>query len=262
LTLPFEAFLGISTDQLLSLALIYTASYFIKGAFGFGQVTPIILLSAWVIEPHYGILLALVTSAAAQVQFVPEALRHGSWQIARPLLVANFAGATIGIWIFGSLEPQVLMLILGLSLSMLIAADVFKLLSTLSKHVDLRSRAVTLSLSGFAGVITGVTGAGGFFFIALYLKQVSANARAFRATTFMVTGLMVAWRTMILALSGFITTQLLIDAAVLLPCVVLGSRIGSRFFSSLKGERFFRGIQALLVFVALTVIWKAARGPG
>jgi uncharacterized protein len=262
LTLPFEPLGGISTGELATLALIYTASYFIKGAFGFGQLTPIILLSAWIVEPHYGVLLALVTSAAAQIQFVPEAIRNGNWGIARPLLVGNFAGAAVGIWIFGNLDPAVLMLVLGAALGTLIAADVLQLFERLGKRVDLRSREVTLSLSGIAGMITGVTGAGGFFFMALYLKQVTTHVREFRATTLMVTALMVAWRTIVLAASGFITPQLLVDGITLLPCVVLGSWVGTRCFSVMTAGRFYRGIQALLIFVSLTVIWRALSGIG
>jgi uncharacterized membrane protein YfcA len=253
---------GLTINSLMILALIYTGSYFIKGAFGFGQLTPIILLSTWVIEPHHGVLLALMTSAFAQVQFVPDALKNGDWSIAKTLIVANFIGSAIGIWIFGNLDSSWLMLILGISLGILVLADVMNALAKLATLIDIRSPKITFGLSGFSGLLTGVTGAGGFFFLALYLRFTCPTPRTFRGTTLMITALMVAWRTFLLILSGFITSQILFEATLLIPFIFIGSRMGMSFHTHLNSNLFFRGVQLLLVFVAASVILKALQEQG
>ena len=53
-------------------------------------MAPAIVFSSMVIEPHYAVLLALVTACYCKFQIFPFALRHGDWKVARPMFLAGF----------------------------------------------------------------------------------------------------------------------------------------------------------------------------
>ena len=100
--MPFHRLDGVGVALLV---LIYGATATIRGAFGFGAIAPAIVFSSLIIEPHYAILLALVTGCYCQFQIFPFGLRHGDWKIARPMYLAGFAAIIVGVFVFKELEP-------------------------------------------------------------------------------------------------------------------------------------------------------------
>ncbi len=56
--MPFQSLDG---ETIFLLVVSYLATAVIRGAFGFGAIAPAIVFSSLIIEPHYAILLALVT---------------------------------------------------------------------------------------------------------------------------------------------------------------------------------------------------------
>ena len=128
---------------------------------GLGALTPVILFGSFIVRPHHSVLLALTANALSQVQFIPQAIRDGEWKIARKVIGANFAGAVVGIWIFGRLDEGWMTLALGAMLGLLSLLDQSNRASQLIGRIKLDSRFVILSLSGAAGLLSGVTGAGG-----------------------------------------------------------------------------------------------------
>ena len=239
---------------------VYFFGFFVKGAFGLGSLTPTVLFGAWVLDPHHAVVLALVSNAFTQVQFVPEGIRRGDRKITRQILLANYAAAAIGIWIFGRLEGTWLTLVLGLALGAVAIADVGNAFSRLSTRIDLRAPLLIYTLSAAAGLITGVTGAGGLFFVAVYLKLACPDPRVFRATAFLLSMLMVGWRVLLLALAGFVTLQVVLECTILLPPMVLGGFAGTRLFRYLPRERYYQGFQLVLIGAAASLIWKGFGG--
>ena len=126
-----------SSNGVLVLVLVYFLSFFIKGAVGVGSLSPVILLSTFLLGPHRAVLLGLTTNALSQIQFVPQGIRDGDWKIARRVIIANYIGAAVGVWIFGRLDSTWLTLILGAALGLVAAAEQWKLLALLSERVDL-----------------------------------------------------------------------------------------------------------------------------
>lgn len=232
---------------------VYLAAYFVKGAFGFGQLTPAILASALLLQPHHAVLLTSATSAVAQTQFISTGWRQGDHALARPMIISNIVGATVGIWIFGRIDASALSIVLGVGLGLIVAADMFGILDRLVRMVDLRSFALVHGLSFIAGVLTGVTGAGGVFLMAIYLKAATPDARSFRATALLITAVIVAYCTVVLALGGYFTVALILETAVLLPFIFAGAWLGARLFGRLDDRLFFRLLN-LLVLVCATLV--------
>lgn len=253
-------FEGFSAVQLAGLGLVFFASYFLKGAFGFGSLTPAILFASWIIEPHHAVLLAMLANCASQVQFIPEGVRHGSWPIVRTLLAANFVGAAIGIAIFSNLDGRGLTLALGIALGLVVLCDVLKLPEKLGEHVDVRGRVAGWLIAAFSGLVSGLTGAGGLFFMAYYVRLSSNDPRSFRATTLLLSSIIVAFRTAVLAYAGFVNPQLLLETLCLAPFYVTGGWIGTVLFGRLSPKHFFMGIQVLLLMASAGLVYKSLGG--
>ena len=251
-----SAFDGIAPAGLAGLAAIYFLSYFIKGVVGFGALTPAILFGSFLIPPHHAVLLALMANATSQLQFIPEGLRHGDRRVILRYAPAYLGGVALGVVLFAHLDAKWLTLVLGLSIAALMAAELMRLPESAGRFIDLRSPLIGNGLAAASGTLTGVTGAGGLFFMVALLKLSGLTARTFRATTFLLSAFSILWRTVLLAFGGFITASLVVESVLLLPLVVLGGVAGSRLFHRLPAHVFFTCVQALLLAGALGLVWQ------
>ena len=75
----------------------------------------------------------------------------------------------------------------------------------------------------------------------------------------MIGGISMMTRILMLSAAGLITLELLMDALALVPVVVLGTVVGTRFFRRADSERFFAALQWLLLTSAALLV---ARGVG
>ncbi len=63
-------------------------------------------------------------------------------------------------------------------------------------------------------------------------------------------------RILFIAIAGLISLRLLVEAAILLPVVFLGTWAGTRFFQASSPERFYAALQLLLFFAAIALVGK------
>jgi uncharacterized membrane protein YfcA len=111
-------------------------------------------------------------------------------------------------------------------------------------------------MSILSGVVSGVTGAGGLFFVAIYVKHICPTPQAYRGTVFLLSMLVVFWRTGVLVISGFIDTTLLIEGSLLVPVIVMGGVVGSWFYRKLSVRGFFLFFQFIVLFGAINLLWR------
>ena len=253
---------GVPAASVAALFGFYMVSFFVKGAIGFGNLSMIILSGALVLPAHHAILLAVTVSAMSQVQFVAPALRDGDWRITRPVIVSYFIAAAIGVWIFGHLESEWLQVVLGLALGVVLVLDMTDGLARLATRFDLRAPRVLYPFSAASGLISGVTGGGGMFFIALYVKRFAPDPKTFRGTILQLGILLTGWRAVLLVAGGFITLEVFAEAVILMPFAFGGGYLGTRFYRSLPTRRFYQVVQAVLLFAAVTLAWKGLRMMG
>jgi len=176
--------------------------------------------------------------------------------VVRQVVVANAAGAAIGIWIFGRTEPDLLGIMLGLLLGGIVVLDWGGFVERIGTRLDLRSPAMVWSLSGLSGLISGVTGAGGLLFLALYLRMVCRDRTTLRGTIILLSTVAVLWRALVLALSGFIDRTLLIEGALLATVVLLGGFCGTLLFRRMGDGLFTLGLRAVILVGAFGLIWN------
>lgn len=249
--IPFE---GVPFWAISCVFVAHFLGFFIRGAFGFGSNMPIILLTAWLLEPHHAILLVVFTAAAAQVHLFPQGFRSADWQVTKPLIVGMLFGTALGTWLFTILAANWLLLLMGVLITLTVAMDRLHLLERMPQFIDLRARMVTSSLAFFSGTVGPVSGGGGLYFLVVYLKLACKTAASLRGTNLILSGFFILCRVLLLLPTGLITSQLLVEAALLLPAVFLGTWAGTRLFHKTEPRRFYDALQILLLLAAVALM--------
>jgi uncharacterized membrane protein YfcA len=240
----------------LAIAAIYFIAFTARGALGFGAVAPVVIITSLLIEPHHAVLLALVAGTLPQIQMLPEGIRDGDWQIARPVLATMIFAIPAGIWVFANMNTDWFTLVLGATLSILILADLTKLLERALRGVDLRGPLTASSLAMVTGFLNGMAGAGGVVTLAVYLKHACRNHVSLRGTLVLIGTAMLCWRFTATGMAGLITLKLITEALVLVPIVYLGVWLGTRYFRSVTPERYHRLLQMVILLSALGLVIK------
>jgi uncharacterized membrane protein YfcA len=238
------------------LVLIYLATAVIRGAFGFGAVAPAIVFTSFVVEPHYAILLSLVTACYCQFQIFPFALRHGDWKVAKPMFVSGFIALTLGVFVFKSLEAGWLTICLGIVMAGIVVLDRYEIMERLARSIDLRSTATAFTLSSAAGLITGIAGGGGMYLYSIYLKFACPTPALLRGTSILMGAIFIYWRLIAAAVMGLISLRLMIEALIMVPPSLIGGWAGIHFFRRADAKRFYGAFQLVLFLGAAILLWK------
>jgi len=250
----FSPFVGIPIWAIICVFLAHFLGFFIRGAFGFGSNMPIVLLTAWLLEPHHAILLVVFTAATAQIHLFPQGFGTADWKVTKPLIIGMFLGTALGTWLFTILAAEWLLLLMGILITLVVAMDRFRLLEWTTQFVDLRARIITSSLALFSGTVGTVSGGGGLYFLVVYLKLACRTAESLRGTNLILSGFFILSRVLLLLPTGLITLQLLVEAALLLPAVFLGTWAGTRMFHKMEPRSFYGALQFLLLLAAIALM--------
>lgn len=250
---PFAEMTGAAIAALVA---IYFLAYFIRGMLGFGSATPAVLFGAWLLPPHDAILLALVTSVYAQVQLLPQGFRHGDLAIVKPLIAGSVVSIVIGVWIFATLKAAWLTIVLGLLLGVSVAGEMTGVAERLTGRLDLRRFSVPFALATFGGLMGAIAGAGGVYFLSVYLRWAAPRPVVFRATNILFSAFTGLWRGAVALAGGLISSALAIEAALLMPVILLGGWSGGKLSARLTAKRYFRVYRMLLLAAAVSLIWK------
>jgi uncharacterized membrane protein YfcA len=241
---------------LLMLALIYFTAFFIKGLFGAGSMPPLIIFGAWILEPHESVIVAVITNAITQFQFMTDMRREADWKIARPLALSFACFVILGVWIFSKLSGSELTIALGIGLGGTIAAEHFGLLTRLAARLRTSKWTVGLWVGGVAGLLAGATGAGGIVLLSLFIKMILVKPAAIRATVLLIATVALVWRVIVFGVGGFITIQFLLESLLLLPVAIFGAFLGSKSFYVMRDDRFPRFFTLILMVAAASLLWR------
>lgn len=251
-----EPFKGLSLAAILGVVSIYLVTFGIRGAIGFGALAPAVVFSSWLLPPHHAVLLALITATISQIQLLPMGIRYGDWQVSRPIMVAMAITISLGVWLFVRLSTHWFSLVLGIVMSIIVVLDFTKVLHKAASRINIRSFAVSFSLSAIAGLFSGLAGAGGMMMLAVYLKQACRDHVSLRATAALLGTLLVFWRLGAVAVAGLLTRKLITEGIMVLPAVYFGVWLGSRYFRSATPKRYYQLYQFMLLLSAVGLVIK------
>jgi uncharacterized protein len=251
-----DPFTGLTAWAVAGVVAAHAFGCFIRGAFGFGSNVPIVIITTFLLGPHHAILLALLTTFVAQINLIPQGLRAADWQVARPLIAGLVAGTAFGTWLFTVISADWLVLVLGVLLTLILLMDTLHLVQRLTAHIDLRSKRLAAGFSLVGGTIGGLSGAGAFYFLVVYMKQACGSAQALRGTNVVLSMVVMCMRMTVVVAAGLITPSLIAEGLLLTPVVFAAAWYGAHVFHTSTPERFYAALQVLLFAGALALVLR------
>lgn len=258
--LGVSIFANLSSLQIAGLAGVYFIAFLLKGVFGYGAVSMMVVGAALIIPPHHAVVLAAVANFYTQIQLIPRSLRDGDRKVAGKLIVWTLPSVVLGVWLFASLEARWLSLAIGLFILFLVISEAFGLMGRIAPLVQRRTAVAGPIASVTAGLIAGFLGAGAMVFISIYVRMLCAEKLLFRGTMIMVGTIFIIWRFIVLTVGGLVGIPVLVEAAILAPIGFAAAHLGSMLVNILPNALFFRLYQAILILAALMLVRQSLIG--
>jgi uncharacterized protein len=249
-----QPYLGL---PLLSVLIIFAtnfAAFLARGAIGIGAVAATVSVTAWLMPAQDAVILTLLGATLPQLPLMGEGVRDSDWHVSRPLLAGLAIGIAAGVWGFARMSSEAFVLVLGICMTLIVVLDLTGLVERLVPIMNLRSVRVAFVLALAAGLLAGLSGAGGLILVSVYLRHACRNHIALRGTMIMLGSMILIWRTIVTAFSGLVTVQLLSEALLLQPAVYGGVWVGRRFFRGMSPKAFAWLFQITLLVSALGLL--------
>jgi uncharacterized protein len=248
-----ELYPVLETHSIYSLIMaggIIGSAYTIRGITGFGSGLIAIPLLALFMPLTTAVPLIVLLDYVASAS---QGLTHRKaiqWKDLLPLLPFSLLGVILALFLFQSLEMQ--LLIHGFAVFLLLFA-IYSLLTFTPKSRPSVLWAIPGGMLG--GLIGTLFGTGGPFYV-VYLKLLGLQKNSFRATfamIFLIDGL---GRISGYLLTGFLDLNQILLTALALPVMAIGMYLGTRIHTKLSQLVFQRGISILLIFSSLSLLLK------
>lgn len=239
-------------DTLPYLIIIMLLAGFIQGFSGFGSVLLSLPLLALFLDIKTAIPLVALMGVMLTIFLLIPLWKDLEWSRIWPLLLGALPGVPIGIFILKSLNSRLLLTFLGL---ILVCYALYSLLFKVA------GRGLNIRWAYFSGFLAGCFG--GAFSAAgppviVYVSVQSWRKELIKSTLqgfFLVSGLMVIIGQ---AMTGLITSQVLVLFLYSLAPLALGTYTGHFFFGKIREETYRRVILVLLLCLGIFTIWNAA----
>ena len=229
-------------------------AFLARGAIGIGAVAATVSVTAWLMPAQDAVILTLLGATLPQLPLMREGWRDSDWQVSRPILVGLTISIAAGVWGFSRLSSDAFVLVLGICMTLIVLFDLTGIVERLVPLMNLRSVWVAFGLSLAAGLLAGLSGAGGLILISVYLRHACRTHIALRATMIVLGGMILLWRTLVTAMTGLVTLQLVSEALLLQPAVYGGVWVGQHFFRGLSPKAFTWLFQIVLLVSALGLL--------
>ena len=253
---PYTPFAGISDGAIIVVFAASFVGFFSRGLFGFGSNMLIIIVITWILGPHHAILLTVLTTSVAQLHLFPQGIKTADWKLARTLIFGQIIGIAGATWVFISLKADWLTLLLGLLVALNVLMDRYQLLTRLGRYIDMHGTATVSGLAVSSGMLGTLSGGGGIYILIPYLKLSCGDSPTLRGTAIALSGFFIYARLAALAIAGAFAPHMLVETALILPAVFLGTWSGTWLFRAISAERFYGFLQFFLIAAAMALIGR------
>jgi uncharacterized protein len=237
---------------LATIPLIVLVAYVIFGATGFGSSIVAVPLLAHAFPLAFAVPLITTLDVFAATGSAVRQRRHVAWPVFVRLLPAMLLGIAIGGTLLLNLPRTPAIFALGVFVS---AYGSYVLLGPRKLHHAPGWVAWPVGLAG--GVFSVLFGTGGPIYMVFLSARIGDKA-ALRATSVLVVSVSVWIRFALFIGTGLLLqTQLLVLAAVMLPVMAIGLKLGNRLHHALSSAGVLRLIAGLLVINGASLVVRA-----
>ena len=230
--------------------LILVTAYTFRGVTGFGSGLIAIPLLVLILPISIVIPMMVLLDFIASVSHSIKHREVAQWKIIYPLLPFTVIGVMIALFIFKTVDTNLLVKSLGVFILL------FALYSLISPKPHKQGSKLWVAPAGvFGGLVGTLFGTGGPFYV-IYLQLRHLDKAAFRATVatiFMIDG---GIRVGGFALSGFFIHETLLLAALGLPIMGLAMAIGGHIHTNISQATFHRAVGVLLLGSGVALLLK------
>ena len=241
---------SLSLLQLFSALGILVVAYVVRGITGFGSgliAIPLLalMLPLPIVVPMVGLLDYL-----ASVGHGVHHRRQIRWREILPLLPFTLAGVVFALYIFKTVDTELLVKVLGVFVLLYAAYSLFA-----REPEGGGSKLWAGPAGGLGGMVGTLFGTGGPFYV-IYLHFRGLDKIAFRATIAVVFLLDGASRLVGYTLSGFYTRDTLVLVAAGLPVMVIAMYAGGHIHTRITPAQFRRAIALVLVGAGIALLLR------
>lgn len=224
---------GLSIWELVAITAAFVASGLVRGfngGAGANFITAPVL--ALIIGPREGVPIIILLNLISNIQVMPGALPHTNWRRMLPVGIASIVMAPVGAWILIAIEEELMRRIVAAT-SIVLSL----ILLTGWRYRGPRGLPIRIGVGGLGGLVTGSVSMGGPP-VFLYLLSGPGSAASQRAD-FLAFGMMVQLGAIVsFAVSGLITLDLILLAAILFVPFTLACWAGMRLFAKASDAQF------------------------
>jgi len=229
------------------------AAGLVNGLTGFGTAITALPIWLYVIPPAAASTLAIICAMVAQLQTLPMIWRHIRWRLALPLVVPGIIGVPIGTLLLPLIEPKVFKL--GVA-GFLIAYSAYAL-ARRGKIGTAHGGVAVDGVVGFGGgVLGGLAGVPGVLPIVWTdFRGWSKEQRRGVVQTFNLATVSCALAAH--ALTGLLTRQVALQAAIALPGSIAGVWLGAFAYRRLADHNYQRAVMLFLLASGVMLLWAS-----
>ncbi|NNF95392.1 MAG: sulfite exporter TauE/SafE family protein [Halobacteria archaeon] len=230
--------------------LILITAYTFRGVTGFGSGLIAIPLLVLILPISIVVPMIILLDYTASVSHSIKHREATQWNTIFPLLPFTLAGVLFALFIFKTVDTNLLVKTLGV---MVLLFALYNLISLTPHRQGGKLWAVPAGL--FGGLVGTLFGTGGPFYV-IYLQLRHLDKTAFRATIasiFMIDG---GIRIGGFVLSGFFIQETLLLAALGLPIMFLAMYLGGHIHTNISQTTFHRAIGVLLLGSGAALLLK------
>lgn len=225
----------------------------VNGLTGFGTAITVLGIWLYAIPPTVAATLAIICSIASQLQTLPMIWRHIHWGRVIAFAAPGVFGVPIGTYILPHVEPKDFKVGIGV---FLIAYSGHVLARQVEHKIAWGGRGADAVVGFIGGIFGGLAGLSGAFPVVWTdLRGWTREQKRSLIQMFNITILSLALVSH--AVSGFITRDLLLAAAVALPGTIVGAQLGAFIYRRLADHSYQRVIMMLLLISGIVLIWTS-----
>jgi uncharacterized membrane protein YfcA len=229
------------------------AGGFVNGLTGFGTALTALGFWLYVLSPTTASSLVIACSCVSQLQTLPMIWPTIRWRVVLPFVLPGVLGVPLGTLLLPHLDPRFFKIGIG---AFLIAYSAY----VLARRAEIKSGwggTTADGAVGFAGgVLGGLTGLSGT--LPVVWTDIRGWTKEHRRGVIQTFNIAILWLALVShAVSGLLTRQVGVDAAIALPGTIVGARLGALLYVRVADRSYQRIVMALLLAAGLGLVWTS-----